>query len=210
VTAATDGRAGVRNLANRCVRWRVGRRWYLIAMLGMPIAMTLATTAIFGAPLLNNLFNLVFETFVLIFARVVIIWLYNSTSRSLLIAGLFHAVFNTTNNTFGQEFIPVGRRRSGVLHRGGCRHDRRHRHLREDERTVLLLRRHEGSISTRPNGNGSRSRTWLSTGSQPLVSWHDAKGSARELTRLCQPADRLHGLAVRVDTPPRACVAWWS
>jgi hypothetical protein len=83
VTAATDGRAGVRNLANRCVRWRVGRRWYLIAMLGMPIAMTLATTAIFGAPLLNNLFNLVFETFVLIFARVVIIWLYNSTSRSI-------------------------------------------------------------------------------------------------------------------------------
>jgi cytochrome bd-type quinol oxidase subunit 2 len=24
----------------------------------------------------------------------------------LLIAGLFHAVFNTTNNTFGQELIP--------------------------------------------------------------------------------------------------------
>jgi membrane protease YdiL (CAAX protease family) len=184
VTAATDGWAGVRDLGSRCVRWRVGIRWYLIAVLGMPVAMTLATTAAYGTPLLNNLsdewellftlvlpqlvllillFNwaeeigwtgflqdklqnrfaplkacaltafpfavfhipfflhdegwalanlpialvyLVFETFVLIFARVVIIWLYNSTSRSLLIAGLFHAVFNTTNNTFGQEFIP--------------------------------------------------------------------------------------------------------
>lgn len=184
VTAATDGWAGVRDLASRCVRWRVGIRWYLIALLGMPVAMTLATTAAFGTPLLNNLsdkwellftlmlpqlvllvllFNwaeeigwtgflqdklqdrfgplkacaltafpfavfhipfflheegwalanlpialvyLVFETFVLIFARVVIIWLYNSASRSLLIAGLFHAVFNTTNNMFGHEFIP--------------------------------------------------------------------------------------------------------
>jgi membrane protease YdiL (CAAX protease family) len=184
VTAATEGWAGVRDLASRCVRWRVGIRWYLIALLGMPVAMTLATTAAFGTPLLNNLsdkwellftlvlpqlvllillFNwaeeigwtgfvqdklqdrfgplkacaltafpfavfhipfflheegwavanlpialvyLVFETFVLIFARVVIIWLYNSASRSLLIAGLFHAVFNTTINSFGHEFIP--------------------------------------------------------------------------------------------------------
>jgi len=55
VTAATDGWAGVRDLANRCVRWRVGIRWYLIAVLGMPIAMTLATTAAYGTPLLNNL-----------------------------------------------------------------------------------------------------------------------------------------------------------
>lgn len=37
------------------MRWRVGIRWYLIALLGMPVAMTLATTAVFGTPLLNNL-----------------------------------------------------------------------------------------------------------------------------------------------------------
>lgn len=49
---------------------------------------------------------LVVETFVLFFARVVIIWLYNSAWRSLLIVGLFHAVFNTTINTFGNELIP--------------------------------------------------------------------------------------------------------
>lgn len=184
VTAATDGWDGVRELASRCVRWRVGVRWYLIALLGMPVAMALATTAVFGTPLLNNvsdrwellftlvlpqlvllvlLFNwaeeigwtgflqdklqdrysplkacaftafpfavfhipfflheegwalvnlpialvyLVVETFVLFFARVVIIWLYNNASRSLLIVGLFHAVFNTTINTFGHEYIP--------------------------------------------------------------------------------------------------------
>jgi membrane protease YdiL (CAAX protease family) len=184
VISATHGWTGVRDLASRSVRWRVGIRWYLIALLGMPVAMTLATTAVFGTPLLNNLsdkwellFTLVlpqlvllillfnwaeeigwtgflqdklqdrygplkacamtafpfavfhipfflheegwalanlpialaylgFETFVLIFARVVIIWLYNNASRSLLIAGLFHAVFNTTINSFGHEFIP--------------------------------------------------------------------------------------------------------
>ena len=184
VTAATDGWDGVRELASRCVRWCVGVRWYVIALLGMPVAMTLATTAVFGTPLLNNvsdrwellftlvlpqlvllvlLFNwaeeigwtgflqdklqdrysplkacaltafpfavfhvpfflreegwalanlsialvyLVVEAFVLFFARVVIIWLYNSASRSLLIVGLFHAAFNTTINTFGHEYIP--------------------------------------------------------------------------------------------------------
>ena len=184
VIAATDGWTGVRELASRCVRWRVGVRWYLIALLGLPVAMTLATIAAFGTPLLNNLFDkwellftlvlpqllllvllfnwaeeigwtgflqdrlqvrfgplkacaltafpfavfhipfflheegwalanlpiafvyLIFETFVLIFARIVVIWLYNGASRSLLIAGLFHAIFNTTINTFGQELIP--------------------------------------------------------------------------------------------------------
>ncbi|MDQ5874161.1 MAG: CPBP family intramembrane metalloprotease [Actinomycetota bacterium] len=191
VTAAIDGWDGVHELASRCVRWRAGIRWYLIALLGMPVAMTLATTAVFGTPLLNNLsdrwellftlvlpqlvllvllFNwaeeigwtgllqdklqdrysplkacaltafpfavfhipfflheegwalanlpialvyLVVETFVLFFARVVIIWLYNSAWRSLLIVGLFHAVFNTTVNTFGHEFIPADAAEAG-------------------------------------------------------------------------------------------------
>ena len=39
VTAAVHGRDGVRNLAGRCLRWRVGLRWYLIALLGLPVAL---------------------------------------------------------------------------------------------------------------------------------------------------------------------------
>lgn len=31
VVAATHGRDGVRNLAGRCLRWRVGLRWHLFA-----------------------------------------------------------------------------------------------------------------------------------------------------------------------------------
>src|SRR3982751_96878 len=33
VVAAMHGRAGVRDLAHRCLRWRVGARWYLVALL---------------------------------------------------------------------------------------------------------------------------------------------------------------------------------
>src|SRR5688500_3965778 len=32
VTAATDGRAGVEDLARRSLRWRVPVRWYLLAL----------------------------------------------------------------------------------------------------------------------------------------------------------------------------------
>ncbi|HLW01379.1 MAG TPA: CPBP family glutamic-type intramembrane protease [Ktedonobacterales bacterium] len=41
VTAVVDGRAGVRALASRWVRWRVGVHWYLIAFFG-PLILTLA------------------------------------------------------------------------------------------------------------------------------------------------------------------------
>src|SRR2546427_3775054 len=52
VIAAMHGRAGVRDLARRCLRWRVGPQWYLIALLGVPIGVVVCASAIFGlAPL---------------------------------------------------------------------------------------------------------------------------------------------------------------
>ena len=52
VIAAMDGRAGVRDLARRCLRWRVGPQWYLFALLGVPIGVVVCASAIFGlAPL---------------------------------------------------------------------------------------------------------------------------------------------------------------
>jgi len=192
VAAATGGREGVRDLARRCMRWRVGGRWYLVVLLGMPIAVVLLATVIFGAELLNTLvdkwrllftvvvpqllllivlFNVAeeigwtgflqarlqerygplkacamtafpfavfhlpvffveegltvsnlplavvylgFETVVLLFARVVIIWLYNSTGQSVLLAGLFHCSFNATVNEFNREFLPGFSRQAWV------------------------------------------------------------------------------------------------
>jgi uncharacterized protein len=52
VTAATDGKPGVRDLLHRSLRWRVGIRWYLIALLGTFFAVLLAAIPLVGtAPL---------------------------------------------------------------------------------------------------------------------------------------------------------------
>jgi membrane protease YdiL (CAAX protease family) len=42
VTAATDGRPGVRDLWHRCTRWRVGLRWYLLVLLALPALLVLS------------------------------------------------------------------------------------------------------------------------------------------------------------------------
>ena len=43
MTATTEGRAGVGGLLRRIVLWRVGLRWYLFALLGIPVVMLLGT-----------------------------------------------------------------------------------------------------------------------------------------------------------------------
>ncbi len=182
VMAALHGRAGVRDLARRSLRWRVGARWYLFALLGLPIGVMLFASVLYGLAPLNALvdrwpllftvmlpnlllrivfFNVIEEigwtgflqarlqdrhgplkatiitevpfalwhlpglmadtggqlplviallglfTISQLFARVVIMWLYNNTNRSVLLVGLFHSAFNTTNNRFAREFIPA-------------------------------------------------------------------------------------------------------
>ena len=47
VTAATGGKAGVQDLLRRCLRWRVGIHWYLLALLGLLVA-TLLVASVFG------------------------------------------------------------------------------------------------------------------------------------------------------------------
>src|SRR3954447_5734588 len=48
ITAAADGRAGVRALFGRMFRWRVGVGWYLLAGLALPAVTLLAATAVYG------------------------------------------------------------------------------------------------------------------------------------------------------------------
>jgi membrane protease YdiL (CAAX protease family) len=49
VTAALAGRDGVVDLARRSVRWRVPLRWYLVALLTVPVGATLISFAIDGS-----------------------------------------------------------------------------------------------------------------------------------------------------------------
>ncbi len=43
VTAAADGRPGLRRWVGRLARWRVGWRWYLAVLIGVPTALTVAS-----------------------------------------------------------------------------------------------------------------------------------------------------------------------
>ncbi|WP_320064380.1 CPBP family intramembrane glutamic endopeptidase [Micromonospora sp. RTGN7] len=46
VTAAADGRAGLRHWSRRLVRWQVGWRWYLVVLAGVPAVVLLSTFAL--------------------------------------------------------------------------------------------------------------------------------------------------------------------
>lgn len=54
VTAAYGGGAGVRDLVRRCLRWRVGVGWYLLALLG-PALLTLVLAAALEGSVVNAL-----------------------------------------------------------------------------------------------------------------------------------------------------------
>jgi uncharacterized protein len=187
VTAATGGKEGVRDLLSQLLRWRVGVRWYLIAIFGLPVTMLLAAIPFLGvAPLeaLAQKWGLIFTVFLpgvilpflhtnlweelgwtgylqstlqerrgpllasvmvapvfalfhlpayfvagwivdehtplsqlpnvlveyvgvvavfSIFFRILAIWLYNVTGRSVLLVGLFHSSFNMVSR---QELMP--------------------------------------------------------------------------------------------------------
>ena len=184
VVAALHGRAGVRDLARRCLRWRVGPQWYLIALFGVPIGALLCASALFGLAPLHQLqdkwpllFTVVVPQLLLfivfsnvaeeigwtgflqarlqerhgplkasvivtlpfalfhlpslmvdeglslaqlplalvllgalailqLFGRIVMMWLYNNTNRSVLLVGMFHSSFDATTAKFGLTFIP--------------------------------------------------------------------------------------------------------
>jgi membrane protease YdiL (CAAX protease family) len=66
VTAITSGRAGVRHLLRRCVQWRVGVHWYLIAIFGFIPIYLVGYSVFFGVNLpfaLLSQWSLLFSVF---------------------------------------------------------------------------------------------------------------------------------------------------
>jgi membrane protease YdiL (CAAX protease family) len=49
VTVLVAGRAGVRDLARRSLRWRVPLRWWTLALLGLPLTLLVVAPALYGA-----------------------------------------------------------------------------------------------------------------------------------------------------------------
>jgi uncharacterized protein len=178
VTAATGGKAGMRELLRRCLRWRVGIVWYLAALFGLLAVMVLVGSVLSDpAPLevLTERWSLIFTLFlpevlfpflfiqifeeagwtgfmqhtlqerrgpllasilvapafvlqhlpillmdagvgltsliivgalviVAVFFRVVVMWLYNGSGRSVLVVALFHSAYNSAWGTGDQKF----------------------------------------------------------------------------------------------------------
>src|SRR5215203_6166145 len=52
MTGITEGREGIRRLLHRMVLWRVGLRWYLFALIGIPVVMALGMIILPGGPAL--------------------------------------------------------------------------------------------------------------------------------------------------------------
>jgi membrane protease YdiL (CAAX protease family) len=178
VTAATRGGAGVRDLLGRCLRWRVGIGWYLVALFGLlaasvlvgsvfqdpaplvalaerwPLLFTLFLPEVLFPFLFIQLFEeagwtgfmqhtlqerrgpllasvLVAPAFVVqhlpillmdasvglasliivgalvmvaVFFRVVVMWLYNGSGRSVLVVALFHSAYNSAWGTGDYRF----------------------------------------------------------------------------------------------------------
>jgi membrane protease YdiL (CAAX protease family) len=186
VTAAKDGKDGVRDLLRRTLRWRVGVHWHLLALFGLLAVTLLGAIPFLGVVPLEALaqnWSLLFTVFLpgvlvpfvlvnlweeaawtgfmqhtlqegfgpvlasvmvapffalihmpgffvagfisdektplsefpavvmqvgivavfAVFLRILIMWLYNGSGRSVLVVGLFHSGFNMTN---GQKITP--------------------------------------------------------------------------------------------------------
>jgi membrane protease YdiL (CAAX protease family) len=193
VTGATTGEAGVRDLLSRCLRWRVGVHWYVVALLGFVGSMVLVASVFQGlAPLgaLAGKWPLFFAMFLpevllpfafiqifeeagwtgfmqhdlqerrgpvlasvlvapafflmhlpallidsgvglgllivagalviaMAFFRVVVMWLYNGTGRSVLIVALFHSAFNSATSLGQQRFTAELIPGPSLLHAAG-------------------------------------------------------------------------------------------
>ena len=75
MTAATEGKPGVRRLLRRFVLWRVNWRWYLFALVGIPVLLFLGYLAVPGAAaVLHN----PFPQLVLVYPLLLIVEIFTS------------------------------------------------------------------------------------------------------------------------------------
>lgn len=91
VVAATHGRPGVRELARRSLRWRVGVRWYLIALFGVPVGVVLCASVIFGLEPLNALADKWPSLFTVVLPQLVLLILFFNLAEEIGWTGFLQA-----------------------------------------------------------------------------------------------------------------------
>jgi len=91
VVAAARGREGVRELAGRCLRWRVSLRWYLFAFLSVPALVLLCVGAVFGRALFVVLANRWTDVFTTVLPQLVLLSLCFIVAEEIGFTGFLQA-----------------------------------------------------------------------------------------------------------------------
>ena len=91
VVAAARGRDGVRELAGRCLRWRVPLRWYLFAFLSVPALVLLCVGLVFGRALLVVLANRWTDVFTTVLPQLVLLSLCFIVAEEIGFTGFLQA-----------------------------------------------------------------------------------------------------------------------
>lgn len=91
VVAATGGRDGVRDLVSRCLRWRVGLRWYLFAIFSVPVAVAMCASAVFGRALPDVLVDRWTLLFTAVLPQLLFLILFNIVAEEIGFMGFLQA-----------------------------------------------------------------------------------------------------------------------
>lgn len=132
VTAVVQGPSGLRRLLRRIGLWRVGVRWYLVALLGIPLVLprlqarlgplggTLLLGVLWGVWRLPQYLvpawaeesgglhpaSVVLFLLMALALAPILTWLYNHTQGSILLSTLAHASVNTTLGVVVNPLFP--------------------------------------------------------------------------------------------------------
>jgi uncharacterized protein len=91
VVAAVGGKEGVRDLARRSSRWRVGFHWYLFAFFSVPISVVLCASVIFGLAPLNALMDKWELLFTFVLPQLVLLILFFIVAEEIGFMGFLQA-----------------------------------------------------------------------------------------------------------------------
>jgi len=105
VVAAVHGRAGVRDLARRSFRWRVGLRWYLVALFGVPVATVLCASVIFGLAPLNALVEKWQLLFTVVLPQLLLSIMFFNLAEEIGFMGFLQASFQDSHGPLKASLI---------------------------------------------------------------------------------------------------------